>query len=255
MHLAGAHGVRECPLLHSAAPFRTAWMIRDATAPPACLRPCPRPARRVGLHPDADAAEEEARQQGEGAGCHAPTPAPTSTPAPTRLAASRTRCRLARPRCRRWRNSATAHASSSSSCSTSAMTAPQGNVQKLLGDFWASGLDEAAVERDGAKPIAPLLGRINAIKNAKDVPASIAALHQVGIPVAFNFGADIDLEGPRPPHRLLQPGRPGPARSRLLHPQRCRHARAAGPVQRLRAEDPGADRHAAGQSSPPKRSR
>ncbi|MBW8810913.1 MAG: M13 family peptidase, partial [Lysobacter sp.] len=76
----------------------------------------------------------------------------------------------------------------------SAMTAPQGNVQKLLGDFWASGLDEAAVERDGSQPIAPLLGRINAIKKAKEIPASIAALHQVGIPVLFNFGADIDLQ-------------------------------------------------------------
>lgn len=76
----------------------------------------------------------------------------------------------------------------------SAMTAPQGNVQKLLGDFWASGLDEAAVERDGAQPIAPLLARIDAIKKTKEVPASIAALHQVGIPVVFNFGADIDLQ-------------------------------------------------------------
>ncbi|QNP40167.1 M13-type metalloendopeptidase [Lysobacter solisilvae (ex Woo and Kim 2020)] len=74
-----------------------------------------------------------------------------------------------------------------------AALAPRGNVQKLLGDFWASGLDEAAVERDGAAPVAPLLGRINAIKKAGDVSASIAALHQVGIPVAFNFGADIDL--------------------------------------------------------------
>ena len=74
-----------------------------------------------------------------------------------------------------------------------AMTAPQGNVQKLLGDFWVSGLDEAAVERDGANPVAPLLSRIDAIKKAKDVPAAIAALHQVGIPVAFNFGADVDL--------------------------------------------------------------
>ena len=62
-----------------------------------------------------------------------------------------------------------------------AMKSPQGNVQKLLGDFWASGLDEAAVEADGSNPIAPLLTRINAIKKAKDVPASIAALHQVGI--------------------------------------------------------------------------
>jgi len=75
-----------------------------------------------------------------------------------------------------------------------AMKAPQGNVQKLLGDFWASGLDEAAVEADGSAPIAPLLTRINAIKKAKDVPASIAALHQVGIPVAFNFAPDVDLK-------------------------------------------------------------
>ncbi len=75
-----------------------------------------------------------------------------------------------------------------------AMNAPQGNVQKLLGDFWASGLDEAAVEKDGSNPIAPLLARIDAIKKAKEVPASIAALHQVGIPVAFNFGPDVDLK-------------------------------------------------------------
>ena len=74
------------------------------------------------------------------------------------------------------------------------MNSPQGNVQKLLGDFWASGLDEAAVEADGSKPIAPLLTRIDAIKKAKDIPASIAALHQVGIPVAFNFAPDVDLK-------------------------------------------------------------
>ncbi|PPT61145.1 M13 family metallopeptidase [Xanthomonas arboricola] len=74
------------------------------------------------------------------------------------------------------------------------MKAPQGNVQKLLGDFWASGLDEASVEKDGSNPIAPLLSRIDAIKKAKDVPASIAALHQVGIPVGFNFGPDVDLK-------------------------------------------------------------
>ncbi|GAE56586.1 hypothetical protein XPR_3221 [Xanthomonas arboricola pv. pruni MAFF 301420] len=74
------------------------------------------------------------------------------------------------------------------------MKTPQGNVQKLLGDFWASGLDEASVEKDGSNPIAPLLSRIDAIKKAKDVPASIAALHQVGIPVGFNFGPDVDLK-------------------------------------------------------------
>lgn len=75
-----------------------------------------------------------------------------------------------------------------------AMKSPQNEVQTRLGDFWASGLDEAAVEADGSKPIAPLLSRIDAIKKAKDVPAAIAALHQVGIPVVFNFAPDVDLK-------------------------------------------------------------
>ena len=74
-----------------------------------------------------------------------------------------------------------------------AAKSPKTPVQKLLGDFWASGLDEAAVERDGAAPIAPLLARIDAIKKPQDVAPAIAALHQIGIPVAFNFTADIDL--------------------------------------------------------------
>lgn len=74
-----------------------------------------------------------------------------------------------------------------------AMTSPQNNVQKLLGDFWASGLDEPAVETDGAAPVAPLLKRIDAIRSSKDIAPAITALHQVGIPVAFGFNADIDL--------------------------------------------------------------
>lgn len=73
------------------------------------------------------------------------------------------------------------------------MRAPQNTVQKLLGDFWASGLDEAAVEADGAAPIAPLLQRIDAIRSSKDIAPAIAALHQVGIPVVFDFSADVDL--------------------------------------------------------------
>ncbi len=75
-----------------------------------------------------------------------------------------------------------------------AAASPQGTVQKSLGDFWASGLDEAAVERDGAAPIAGLLTRISTIKANKDIAPAIAALHQAGIPVAFDFDADLDLK-------------------------------------------------------------
>lgn len=75
-----------------------------------------------------------------------------------------------------------------------AMQSPSNAVQTLLGDFWASGLSEPAVERDGAQPLAPLLDRIVAIKRSNSIAPTIAALHQVGIPVAFHFGADVDLQ-------------------------------------------------------------
>lgn len=74
-----------------------------------------------------------------------------------------------------------------------AMHTPGNEVQQLLGNFWASGLDEAAVEADGAQPIAPLLARIDGIRRARDIPPAITALHEVGIPVAFGFNADVDL--------------------------------------------------------------
>jgi putative endopeptidase len=77
-----------------------------------------------------------------------------------------------------------------------AMQSPQTANQKLLGDFWASGLDEASVEANGANPIAPLLKRIDGIRRDRDVAPAIAALHQVGIPVAFDFAADIDMADP-----------------------------------------------------------
>lgn len=69
-------------------------------------------------------------------------------------------------------------------------------VQKLLGDFWASGLDEAEIDRDGAAAIASLLTRINAIKKPQDVAPVIATLHQAGVPVAFDFVAAPDPRNP-----------------------------------------------------------
>lgn len=75
-----------------------------------------------------------------------------------------------------------------------AMNAPQNEIQQLLGNFWASGLDEAAVEADGSMPIAPLLSRIDGIRRVRDIAPTVTALHQVGIPVLFEFNADLDLD-------------------------------------------------------------
>src|SRR3546814_16787513 len=60
----------------------------------------------------------------------------------------------------------------------SAMQAPENHVQKLLGDFWASGLDVAAVEADGAQPIAPPLSRTDSIRRAQAIPPSLTAPRQ-----------------------------------------------------------------------------
>ncbi|AOH37508.1 M13-type metalloendopeptidase [Luteimonas sp. JM171] len=77
-----------------------------------------------------------------------------------------------------------------------AMAAPGNERQQALGNFWASGLDEAAVEAAGAQPIAPLLSRIDGIRRARDIPGVIAEVHQAGIPVAFEFNAGLDLADP-----------------------------------------------------------
>ncbi len=75
-----------------------------------------------------------------------------------------------------------------------AARAPDSASTRALGDLWASGMDEAAVDADGSKSIAPLLARIDAIRSRNEVPAALAALHQVGIPVAFDFAPDVDLD-------------------------------------------------------------
>ena len=123
------------------------------------------------------------------------------------------------------------------------MQAPQGNVQKLLGDFWASGLDEAAVEADGAKPIAPLLDRINGIKRAKDVPAAIAALHQVGIPVVFNFSPDVDLKALDRHIGYFSQGGLGLPDPAYYTRTDAETRRTAGPLPQLREADPRPHRH------------
>lgn len=68
-----------------------------------------------------------------------------------------------------------------------------GGSEAMLATFWRAGLDEAGIEAQGARPLAPLLAKIDAMRRPRDVADTIAALHAAGMPVAFNFGADIDL--------------------------------------------------------------
>jgi putative endopeptidase len=72
--------------------------------------------------------------------------------------------------------------------------AKPGSVEQKIGDYYATCNDEAAREALGAKPLAPELARIDAIKDVKGVLAEVAHLHSIGTPTLFGFGSLPDLK-------------------------------------------------------------
>ncbi len=69
-----------------------------------------------------------------------------------------------------------------------------GSDQQMIGDFYSSCMDEAAIERAGISPIDPYLKRIDAIKTVEDLQRELAGLHDNGLPAIFGFGAGADLK-------------------------------------------------------------
>ncbi len=67
-------------------------------------------------------------------------------------------------------------------------------IEKMVGDFYASGMDEAAINAAGAKPLQPELDRIAAIKSPADVLKTIAHLQTFGVSCGFRFGSQPDLK-------------------------------------------------------------
>ncbi|MEY2880474.1 MAG: hypothetical protein RLZZ15_2854, partial [Verrucomicrobiota bacterium] len=65
-------------------------------------------------------------------------------------------------------------------------------VEKMVGDFFASGMDEAAIEKLGASPLKPELDRLAALKSPADVLRAIAHLQSFGTPCGFGFGSAPD---------------------------------------------------------------
>jgi putative endopeptidase len=70
--------------------------------------------------------------------------------------------------------------------------AAKGSVVQRVGDFYASGMDEAAIEREGLKPLTRWLDCIGLIKSPDDVVAIFALLHVDGLNVGFHFDVQID---------------------------------------------------------------
>ena len=71
---------------------------------------------------------------------------------------------------------------------------PSDATDRALGELWSSGMDEVAIEGAGVTPLKPLFDRIDMVKKPRDLAAAIADLHAAGVPVLFNFSADVDLK-------------------------------------------------------------
>src|SRR5215211_4170444 len=72
--------------------------------------------------------------------------------------------------------------------------AKNGTNEQKVGDFYATCMDEAKREAEGAKPLAPYLARIDKVKDLKGLQAEITYFHKTGLPALFGFGAAPDFK-------------------------------------------------------------
>jgi predicted metalloendopeptidase len=69
---------------------------------------------------------------------------------------------------------------------------PKGSPSQKVGDFYAAGMDEAAIDRAGLQPLAPWLESIRTASTPEKILAVIAALQIEGMNVGFHFDVEID---------------------------------------------------------------
>ncbi len=69
------------------------------------------------------------------------------------------------------------------------------SVERQIGDYFAACMDEAAVEKLGAKPLDPWLREIATLRSVKDLPALLAREHLAtqGGSLLFGFGSNQDF--------------------------------------------------------------
>src|SRR6185369_5749355 len=67
-------------------------------------------------------------------------------------------------------------------------------ASKKIGDYYASCMDEAAIDAKGAAPLDPLLKKINALTSVNALAPLVAELHTIGVNAFFSFGAEADFK-------------------------------------------------------------
>jgi putative endopeptidase len=65
---------------------------------------------------------------------------------------------------------------------------------KKIGDYYASCMDEQAIERSGSKPLDPDLKNIAAVSAVNRLPELVAELHKIGVGAFFSFSSEPDMK-------------------------------------------------------------
>ena len=80
-------------------------------------------------------------------------------------------------------------------------------VEKMVGDFFASGMDETAINAAGIPPLQPELDRLKAIKTPAEFLTALARLQPFG--VGFRCGSSPDPKPSEPQRAVRGSGSPG----------------------------------------------
>jgi len=85
--------------------------------------------------------------------------------------------------------------------------APEGSAAGKVGSFYRSGMDEARIEAEGAKPLAPELAAINAIHDQPSLLSEMVRLQRLQIDAGFGLGVGQDQK--RSTQQIVQIGQGG----------------------------------------------
>jgi putative endopeptidase len=74
-----------------------------------------------------------------------------------------------------------------------ATRAPKDDLHRMLGDYFATGMDEAAIEKHGLAPIQDELAAIDGLSDVAGMPSLLARLHPLGCSGPFGISVFADL--------------------------------------------------------------
>jgi putative endopeptidase len=73
---------------------------------------------------------------------------------------------------------------------------PEGTPSRMVGDYFAAGMDEAAIADIGVEPLQPLLARIDGIEDLSDLGRQLRDLKRIGVGAFHSLTVSPDFEDP-----------------------------------------------------------